>query len=160
MKTIIQILAFTVLLFAVGCTAQQSDHDAGLQKLTGEPLNRASSNFLSGNVESTNNVAQKEMTPEEARQKLKEMGHDWFYGQGVGKTALNIGTVVVFPPYGLYLLSNAVLGLAGQQPLYITDILPEKPKEVWQGAYDEVTSVPGRVSAGLTGEQFVEPKNK
>ena len=97
-------------------------------------------------------------TPEEANRKLAQFGHDWFYGGGFGRTALNVGTVVLFPPYAIYLVGNACLQLADREPLYITDALPDAPREGVLKIYNEFTSVPGRIAAGVGGEEFVESK--
>ena len=99
-------------------------------------------------------------TPEEANRKLAQFGHDWFYGGGLGRTTLNVGAVVLFPPYALYLVGNACLQLADKDPIYVTDALPEKPREGVLRVYDEFTSVPGRITAGVSGEEFVENKQK
>lgn len=85
---------------------------------------------------------------------LRAYGHQWFYGRGVGRTIANVGTVVLFPPYALYLLGNAGLALAGYEPLYVTSALPEGARQYTLAVYDGITSVPGRVTAGLAGEEF------
>ncbi len=68
----------------------------------------------------------------------------------------NVGTVVVFPPYALYLLGNAGLALAGYEPLYVTDALPGEARDAALTVYDGITSVPGRIAAGVAGEEFSE----
>lgn len=80
----------------------------------------------------------------------------WFYGQGLGVTTLNIGTIVVFPPYALYLLGNAGLQLAGYDPLYLTDALPEEPRQDVMKIYDTVTSAPGQITSTIAGAEFYE----
>lgn len=69
---------------------------------------------------------------------------------------LNIGTVVVFPPYALYLLGNAGVAFAGYEPLYVTDALPEPARKEVLGFYNGVTGVPGRVNALVAGEPYVQ----
>jgi len=99
-------------------------------------------------------------TPEQAKAQLNELGRNWLYGPGIGRTVANVGTVVVFPPYVFYLLGNAGLALAGFEPLYITDILPDAPKEQVLAVYDSVTSVPGRTAAAIAGEEYQEMKEE
>ena len=93
-------------------------------------------------------------TPTEFKEQMGESGRKWLYGPGLGRTVANVGTAIVFPPYALYLLGNAGLALAGQNPLYLTDALPETPRRGVLAVYDGVTSVPGRVSAMIAGEQY------
>jgi hypothetical protein len=98
--------------------------------------------------------------PNEMKLLLKQETKRWFYGRGLGRTAANIGTIVFFPPYAIYLLGNAGMELAGYDPLYITNILPQEPREVVNSIYDDVTSVPGRVNAAIAGYEFDTPGEK
>ena len=95
---------------------------------------------------------------EELEAELSNYGERWLFGGGIGRTAANVGTVVLFPPYALYLVGNAGLALAGYEPLYLTDALPEKPRGYVLDAYNGVTSVPGRMNALVAGREFQEDK--
>jgi len=99
-------------------------------------------------------------TPDELEVILAEEGEKWFYGPGLGRTMLNVGTIVAFPPYAIYLVGNAGLKYAGYDPLYVTDLLPEEPREGVLEVYDGVTSVPGRLTSAASGRDFpgTEPK--
>jgi len=99
----------------------------------------------------------KKLTPDEAKEVLGEVGENWFYGHGFGKTLLNVGAFIIFPPYGLYVLGNGLLSAAGYEGYYVSDALPEKEREQYDKVYDNVTSVPGRVSSVLSGEEFRTP---
>lgn len=99
-------------------------------------------------------ATQKPMPPEKSKELINEVGSNWLYGQGVGETALNIGTVVAFPPYALYLLGNAALSLSGYEPIEISDALPNEERDEWHKIYNGVTEGPGRMSAALAGEEF------
>jgi hypothetical protein len=92
--------------------------------------------------------------PEEAGEQLQLAGRNWLYGNGFGKTVINVGTVVLFPPYALYLLGNAGLALAGYETLSISDALPDRERGYVQKAYNGITSVPGRLSAVLANEEY------
>jgi hypothetical protein len=85
---------------------------------------------------------------------LSQFGRQWFYGPGFGRTLANVGTVVLFPPYALYLLGNAGLALAGYQQLYLTSALPNPARRYVLDVYDGVTSVPGRITSTVAGEEF------
>ena len=93
-------------------------------------------------------------TIEEANKELEKQGGNWLYGKGIGATTLNIATCIVFPPYILYLLGNAGLELAGYEPLYITEAVPEPAQSGVTQVYDDVVSVPGRIAAVTAGEEF------
>ena len=85
---------------------------------------------------------------------LNDFMYSWFYGQGLGATSLNVGTVVLFPPYALYLLLNAGLGLSGYEPIQPLSYVPGEPGDYVRASYDAITGVPGRATAGIAGEPF------
>jgi hypothetical protein len=96
----------------------------------------------------------KPLPPEQTEELLSTVGENWLFGQGFGETVLGVGLVVAFPPYAIYLLGNAAISYAGYEPLYITDALPEEPRQQWSTVYSSVTGVPGRISAALAGEEY------
>jgi hypothetical protein len=99
-------------------------------------------------------ATQKPLSPDAATSVFSEMGENWLYGPGLGQTALNVGAMVVFPPYAIYVLGNSVLSMSGYEPLYVTDLLPEGERDEVNLMYEEVTTAPGRVSAALAGKEF------
>ena len=94
------------------------------------------------------------LPPEKGKELLAEMGGNWLYGQGLGETTLNVGAIVLFPPYAIYLLGNAAISLSGHAPLHFSDALPGEVHDNYLSLYDNVTSAPGRVSAAVAGEEF------
>jgi len=96
----------------------------------------------------------KPIPPEETGKVLNELGSNFAYGPGVGEAALNVGTTVLFPPYALVLVGNAVLSLSGYEPVGISSFMPEEAGDAWSGAYDQVVSAPGRVVAAVAGKEF------
>ena len=99
-------------------------------------------------------VTSKPLSPEETKEMLSDVGGNWFYGQGLGGTAVAAGATIAFPPYALVLLGNAALSVSGYEPIGVSTVLPEKGKESWTSFYDGVTSTPGRVTAAVAGEDF------
>ena len=89
---------------------------------------------------------------------LGEVTKDFAYGPGLGRASLNVATVILFPPYAIYLVGNALLSLGGYDQLHVTDALPEKGRDAVLSVYDGVTSVPGRLTAGIANEEFREAK--
>ncbi len=90
----------------------------------------------------------------ESDEQLREYGHRWLYGRGMGRSMANIGTVVAFPPYAFYLVGNAGLALAGYEQLHVTSLVPEPARDYILTAYDGITSLPGRLAALIAGEEY------
>lgn len=99
-------------------------------------------------------IASKPLSPDETKELLSETAGNWFYGQGIGETALTVGTIVLFPPYAAYVVGNAALSVSGYEPLYITNALPDAGKKGFDSVYDAVTQSPGKVTAAVAGKEF------
>jgi hypothetical protein len=99
-------------------------------------------------------TSEKPLSEEEAKELLGEVGENWFYGSGLGKAAVNVAGVVVFPPYAIYLLGNGLISAFGYEPLYITDALPNEERNDYNEAYEAITSVPGRFTAAVASEEY------
>lgn len=96
----------------------------------------------------------KEIPPEKAKEVLNEVGGNFAYGPGLGDTAVSVGTVVVFPPYAIYLLGNAVLSLSGYEPVTVASMLPKESGKQWSDTYDHIVSGPGKVVAAMSGHEY------
>lgn len=96
----------------------------------------------------------KPMTNEQAKAVLGEVGSNFAYGPGLGDAAVNLGAVIVFPPYILYLLGNTALSLTGYEPVTVSSLLPEEQGKAWSNGYDTVVSGPGRVVAATAGREY------
>lgn len=99
-------------------------------------------------------IVGKEIPPDKAKQVLSEVGGNFAYGPGLGDTAVNVGTVVVFPPYAIYLLGNAVLSLSGYEPVTVASMLPDEHGKQWSDTYDHIVSGPGKMVAAMTGHEY------
>ena len=99
-------------------------------------------------------------TMDEAGGEVQSFGERWLFGHGMGRTMTTVGTAVIFPPYLLYVAGNAALSLAGYEPVYLTDALPDRAQEGVLFVYDEFTSVPGRVTSYFAGREFAEPMRR
>jgi hypothetical protein len=99
-------------------------------------------------------VVGKEMPPEKAKEVLGEVGSNFAYGPGLGDAAVNLGAVVVFPPYIIYLLGNTALSLSGYEPVTVSSVLPEEQGRAWSDGYDTIVSGPGRMVAAMAGREY------
>lgn len=99
-------------------------------------------------------VVGKPMSSDQAKEVLSTVGGNFAYGSGLGDAALNVGTAVVFPPYALYLVGNAVLSLSGYEPVTISSLLPEEDGKKWSSTYDSLVSGPGKVVAAMAGHEY------
>ena len=151
----------TLCLSLLGCSA--TDNSPRIRQF--HP-SRALSNAPSSNVPSSDLLssppslkeiaarAERDAEAGDPNAALREFGHRWFYGHGLGRTIANVGTTVAFPPYAIYILGNAGLSLAGYEQLWVTSALPEPVKRYTLLVYDGITSVPGRIAAAVSGEEF------
>jgi hypothetical protein len=103
-------------------------------------------------------ISQKQLPPDQAKEFLSDMAKNWFYGDGLGKTSMTLGTILAFPPYGLYVATNSVLELAGYEPMYLTNLLPQEEKNEYDFFYSAIASQPGKLAASVTGEEYRSPK--
>lgn len=104
----------------------------------------------------TSQAIKKPLPPEKTTELMEKVGINWFYGQGLGETALTVGTIFAFPPYAIYVVGNGALQLAGYKPLHVTDALPGDAKEGWNTVYDTVTGAPGHLTAAVGGREYRE----
>jgi hypothetical protein len=94
------------------------------------------------------------MSSEKAKAVLGEVGSNFAYGPGIGDAAVNLGAVIVFPPYILYLLGNTALSLTGYEPVTVSSLLPEEQGKAWSDGYDTIVSGPGRMVAAAAGREY------
>jgi len=142
-----------------GCSATSSETTPSPVFLNAKPDPQARGRMdltKPPNIAALATGTQRPPTPEEASEELSKQGEDWLFGKGLGSTTLNVATCVIFPPYVLYLVANAGLQMAGYEPIYITDAVPEPAKKQIDAVYDGVVSVPGRIAATAAGEEFRE----
>ena len=133
------------MVLLCGCVSQ-----SGSSSRPPEPMASSTIPVPLGDVINT----KEPLSPERTEELVHQVGENWLYGQGMGETALNVGTAVVFPPYLVYLVGNAALGLSGYEQITPSSILPDQPKEAWRKAYGSVTQTPGRVAAAAAGREF------
>lgn len=92
----------------------------------------------------------------EAQELNSRVVDSYVYGEGLGDSVIKVGTAVVFPPFILVMLGNAALSASGYEPVGVSSVLPEPAADGWKSFYNEVSSTPGRVSAGIAGKKYVE----
>ena len=95
-------------------------------------------------------------SPEEYKAEMSRLAQGWFFGHGVGTAIFNIGTAFSFPPYGVYLLSNAGLEASGFGAIYPTDLMPRTPAKYLKNGFRTMVSIPGRITAFVFRKPFHE----
>jgi hypothetical protein len=156
------VLMLAPLLLLASCslsttdTSPQSSARKNKTSLNFKPVNTKTDSDRSkgGAMPSLKQAIDQPLTPQQTEELLEEVGSNWLFGQGIGETALTIGTVVLFPPYAIAVVGNAALQMSGEEPIGLSTVLPEEEAKVWVDAYDGVTSVPGRGVAFASGEEF------
>lgn len=103
-------------------------------------------------------IVPKALTPEEAEEAMSDVGKGWLYGDGLGTAMLNIGTTVIFPPYGIFLLGNLALSASGTEPVGVGMFLEGEDEDQWDQMFSTAVSGPGRVAAAISGEEYVSPE--
>jgi len=158
------LLLLTLMLFGAACSSRseitknyiESYSSENIVYLNSENFNKSEVKWTTENPPSMEEV-KRAVKAGEASEKLAMMGDWWLYGPGMGYTMLNLGTVVLFPPYALYLLGNAALSISGSEPVRVMDIVPEgDSRAAIEGALDDVCSVPGRLNAAIAGKSYVD----
>lgn len=149
-----------VFLLWCGCSVSADGHssDGGLFPQCPKPSNLSVQRpRLGSGVMPISEVMEKASSPkadEEMNSALNDFFYRWFYGPGLGVSSLNIGTVVLFPPYALYLLGNGAAALAGYEPLSPISYIPGETGDYVRAGYDAITGSPGRLTSGIAGEPF------
>jgi hypothetical protein len=124
-----------------GCSSLRSAHDRNSRASSASELARL-------NLE-------RPLTPREAELVLNAAKESVVYGPSLGDVTLKVVSGILFPPYGIYLLGRGGWEMVtGTRAPEVTDILPDKDKEMWDATYDDIVSAPGRVSAALAGKEF------
>lgn len=90
---------------------------------------------------------------EEAKAQLDEVGSNFVYGSGLGEAMINVGGIIAFPPYGIYVLGDALANLSGYD-IKPSAALPEEEQDAWDELYADVASGPGRVTAAMAGTEY------
>lgn len=137
-----------LLLTTAGCGVVTTDN-ASIRFLNDPPTATSSQAQATPGQQATN-------APRPTAEVVQDKAEKWFFGPGLGRAMTNVGTSILFPPYAFYLLGNATLSLTGLQPLYMTDLLPDKPREGVLEVYDAFTSVPGRLTSAAAGREYPE----
>jgi hypothetical protein len=138
----INVLSCTSLILLMACSAKSSQNSSEI-------------NPTINPTEISKQVA--DLTPEQSKQAMNEVGKNWLYGDGLGSTILNVGATVAFPPYGALLLTNFALSASGYETIGVSSVLNEESKQTWNESYSTVVSGPGRVVAAVAGEEYRNP---
>ena len=102
----------------------------------------------------TLDFSQVQLTPHESGQLASEAASNFFYGQGLGEAILNIGGIILTPWYAIYVVGNGIISVAGYEPPYVTNLLPNETKAEYDSGYNFVTSGPGRATSLVAGTPY------
>ena len=96
----------------------------------------------------------KPLPPEKAKEVAGAVANNWFYGEGLGSTAITAGTCIIFPPYLAVVVGNAALSISGYEPISVSNMLTEEQGKDWSDAYETVASGPGRLTSAVAGKEY------
>lgn len=99
-------------------------------------------------------LAKEPLSPDETKEVLAEAGSNWLYSSGIGSTVVDVGGIMIFPPYAAVIAGNSILGLAGYEGLRIRSVLPQDSQEDYDIILEQFTSGPGRLAAAIADEEF------
>lgn len=94
------------------------------------------------------------LSPQQSREVLDTVHETSVYGSTIGEVTLKIAGSILFPPYGIYLLSRSVGKVAGADVPEATAVLPADEKRTWDAWYDDIASGPGRLAAAIAGQEY------
>lgn len=94
------------------------------------------------------------LSPEQTQEMMGDVGENWLYGNGLGETAIAVGSIVAFPPAALYWIGSVAAGAAGYET-GVSAVLPEEERAQWNGFYDDISGAPGKLSAAMAGREFI-----
>lgn len=104
--------------------------------------------------EQAQRIATVPLTKRETGEVLNTAAGNFFYGPGLGETALDLTGAVLFPPYAFVLAGQTLVRLAGYDSPRLVELLPDEQQRSYNGFMEAVYSGPGRLISAATGEEY------
>jgi hypothetical protein len=105
-------------------------------------------------LERVQKIAAEPLSPQETGEVVDTALTNFFYGPGLGETALDVTGVMLFPPYAMVLIGQTLVRLAGYESPRFIEMFPEEQQHAYDATMDTVYSGPGRLVSAAAGEEY------
>jgi hypothetical protein len=99
-------------------------------------------------------IAAEPLSPKETGEVVDTALTNFFYGPGLGETALDVTGAMLFPPYALVLIGQTLVRVAGYESPRLIEMFPEEQQQSYDETMDMVYSGPGRLVSAAAGEEY------
>lgn len=148
-------LIFVVLCFVSACGVSKSpapEPSSPKVKVTADGKPLPDTPVLT--LERVQKIAAEPLSPKETGEVVDTALTNFFYGPGLGETALDVTGVMLFPPYAMVLIGQTLVRLAGYESPRFIEIFPEEQQHAYDATMDTVYSGPGRLVSAAAGEEY------
>jgi hypothetical protein len=105
-------------------------------------------------LERVQKLAAEPLSPKETGEVVDTALTNFFYGPGLGETALDVTGVMLFPPYAMVLIGQTLVRLAGYESPRFIEMFPQEQQQAYDKTMDTVYSGPGRLVSAAAGEEY------
>lgn len=146
---------FVVLCFVSACGMSKSpDPEPSSPKVKVGAKGRPSPDTPVLTLERVQKIAVEPLSPEETGEVVDTALTNFFYGPGLGETALDVTGAMLFPPYAMVLIGQTLVRLAGYESPRFIEMFPEEQQQAYDDTMDTVYSGPGRLVSAAAGEEY------
>lgn len=150
------VLLVIVLYFvsACGMSARPAPETAYSSNVNSTTDRTSSSDTPVLTLERVQKIAAEPLSPKETGEVVDTALTNFFYGPGLGETALDVTGAMLFPPYAMVLIGQTLVRLAGYESPRFIEIFPDQQQHAYDVTMDAVYSGPGRLVAAAAGEEY------
>lgn len=105
-------------------------------------------------LERVQKIAAEPLSPKETGEVVDTALTNFFYGPGLGETALDVTGAMLFPPYAMVLIGQTLVRLAGYDSPRFIELFPDEQQQAYDDTMDVVYSGPGRLVSAAAGEKY------